>query len=424
MNLTSLIQLLQNKVSVLQTARGQAYSIGDMNQLNAIDAELLETQNTIAQLGTLANIAQAASSVNASLTQVAASGIDALQNPDPVVQGPSASAIFNGYDISAYATDPQYATKIQTILTSLPTFSVVGDIDAYIQSTAQGSPVTGSMVFSSAQQYGVDIPLMMAIMENDSDFGTLGIGASTFNPGNIGNTGTSTQTYPSWADGVSAVANWLNNHRVVTPTTPITPTPDTTTDATTTPAVIIPTTQVVAATSTAAFIIPTLNATTTPIFTPTNVATSTTATSTDTTSTSTSPIATSTTPTTSAATSTTATSTDSTVGTGDDNATTTPDNASNATSTATTTGDTATSTPPSNATTTPDAAASTTTSNATTTASGTTGADVTSTSDASGSADASTTTPTITAPPTDTAAPTLSAASSTQAIRKLRVKSA
>ena len=306
MNLNSLIQLLQNKLSILQTARGQAYSIGDLNQLNSIDKEILETQNTMTQLGTLANIAQAASSVNSTLADVAVSGINAIQNPAPVVQGPSASAVINGYDVSAYATDPLYEGKIRSILSTMPIFSIVGDIDRYIQAFASGSPVTGDMVYKASQQYGVDLPLMMAIMQNDSAFGTLGIGASTFNPGNIGNTGTSTQSYPSWNDGVTAVANWLNNHRVLTPTTPdpttTTPVTDpTTTDATTTPATVLPNTPITTATSTATFIIPTVSTTTpfinpatsTPVFinpaTSTNSVGSTTATSTSNTTSTTTP---------------------------------------------------------------------------------------------------------------------------------------
>lgn len=298
MNLNTIIQLLQNKLGILQTARGQAYSVGDLNQLNTIDTEILETQNTLSQLGALSNIAVAASSVNASLTDVAASGINAVKNPDPIVQGPSASAVVNGYDISAYATDPQYEAKIQLILSRMPMFSVVSNIDNYIQAVAIGSPVTGDMVYKASQLYGVDLPLMLAIMQNDSAFGTLGVGAKTLNPGNIGNTGTSTQSYPSWTDGVTAVASWLNNHRVVTPTvdpatitpTPVTPdttsttttatsTPTTTdsSTATTTPAAILPTTPVVAATSTIPFFIPTVNATTTPITTATStIATATT----------------------------------------------------------------------------------------------------------------------------------------------------
>jgi hypothetical protein len=296
MNLNTLIQLLQNKLSLLQTARGQAYAIGDFNQLNTIDSEILETQSTITQLATLSEIAKAATSVNASLFDVAASGIDAIQNPTPIVQGPSASAVINGYDVSAYATDPLYEEKIHNILNVMPTFSVVGDVDAYIQGLAPGSPVTGIMVYAAVQQYAVDLPLLVAIIQNDSSFGTLGVGARTFNPGNVGNTGSATRTYPSWEEGVSAVADWLNRHRVVTPVVdiaPVTPTdPQINTNVATVadvvpvtvppvvipppiPEVVLPTTPIVPVVTAATFIVPTANATTTPIVIPTDTATST-----------------------------------------------------------------------------------------------------------------------------------------------------
>ena len=51
-------------------------------------------------------------------------------------------------------------------------------------------------------------------MQNDSSFGTQGVGARTNNPGNVGNTGIAEQSYPTWQDGVNAVASWLDRHRV------------------------------------------------------------------------------------------------------------------------------------------------------------------------------------------------------------------
>lgn len=213
MDLNSLIQLLQNKIGILQTAKGQAYASGDLNQLNAIDKDLLETQNTITQLSTLAEIAKAAQSVNSSLASVAVSGISAVQDTT-TTQGPSASAIINGYDVSAYATDPLYEQKIQTIINAMPPLFVIDDINVYIKNVAPGSPVTGEMVITAAAQYFVNIPLLVAIMQNDSQFGTTGVGARTNNPGNVGNTGFAERSYPTWADGVNAVADWLDRHRV------------------------------------------------------------------------------------------------------------------------------------------------------------------------------------------------------------------
>jgi hypothetical protein len=269
MDVQYLIQLLQNKITILNNAKSQAFSVGDLDRINSIDKDIMDTQNTLAQLNTLANLANATAVTNMTPAEVIASGVDAIQTA-ATTQGPSASAVINGYDLSAYATDASYEDKIRTILRGMPTFTVVGDIDNYIQNAAPGSPVTGNMVYAAANQYNVDLSLLLAIIQNDSDFGTLGIGARTFNPGNIGNTGTSTQAFPSWNDGVTAVANWLNNHRVIDPTTisPVDVQTDATstpsTAATSTPAVILPTTPIVAATTT-----PTTTATSTnPLPTP------------------------------------------------------------------------------------------------------------------------------------------------------------
>ena len=91
------------------------------------------------------------------------------------------------------------------------------DINNYIQGLNPGSPVTGDMVIAAAAQYNVDIPLLVAIMQNDSGFGMLGVGARTNNPGNVGNTGSEERSYPTWAEGVAAVAEWLSRHRQIQP---------------------------------------------------------------------------------------------------------------------------------------------------------------------------------------------------------------
>jgi len=46
----------------------------------------------------------------------------------------------------------------------------------------------------------------------------VGVAIRTLNPGNVGNDDSGqTHTYSSWNDGVDAVASWLNNHRINTP---------------------------------------------------------------------------------------------------------------------------------------------------------------------------------------------------------------
>ncbi|MEN9621784.1 MAG: hypothetical protein RLZZ67_218 [Candidatus Parcubacteria bacterium] len=220
MNLTYLIQTLQNKITTLNNAKVQAFSMGDINMVESIEKDLIDTQNTFSQLTMLVSLNQAAESANSTPAEVVAIGLDAVQNE---IQGPSASAVVNGYDISAYATDPQHEQKIQTIVNGIPTLDLVTDIDTYIQSKASGSPVTGNMVVSSAGKFNVNIPLLLAIIQNDSAFGTLGVGARTFNPGNVGNTGMNEVNFGSWEAGVDAVAEWLAAHRIFVPSELVTP---------------------------------------------------------------------------------------------------------------------------------------------------------------------------------------------------------
>lgn len=225
MDITYLIQILERKVIILNNAKSQAFAMGDLEGINAIDKELLGVQNTLAQLGLLTTVTEVAVSTGTTPAEVVATAVDAAQNQ---TQGPSASAIVNGYDISAYATDALHEQKIQSIVNAMPAMTIASDIDTYIGSLVENSPVTGEMIMTAAALYNVDIPLIIAIIQNDSSFGTLGVGARTNNPGNVGNTGFAEQMYPSWQDGVIAVADWLNRHRVTdapAPTIPE-PTPD------------------------------------------------------------------------------------------------------------------------------------------------------------------------------------------------------
>lgn len=218
MNVEYLIQLLNNKLIVLNNAKILAYNNGDLPTINALEEEILGVNNTLSQLKLLQTIDVAAVSANVTPTEVITSGIEAVKNlviEGPSIQGPSASAIINGYDISAYATDALHEQKIQTIINAMPSVVTEEDIDNYIQDKALGSFVAGYMVVKAATEYSVDIPLLLAIMQNDSQFGMVGIGARTNNPGNVGNDGINERVYPSWEEGVLAVAEWLDRHRVV-----------------------------------------------------------------------------------------------------------------------------------------------------------------------------------------------------------------
>lgn len=122
------------------------------------------------------------------------------------------------YDIGTYATDPNHEARIQSILDNMGQMTSVSQMDSYIQSVAPGSPITGQMIANASEKYGTSWETMMAIMQQDSSFGTKGAGARSFNPGNVGNTETATSTgnlvnFGDWQSGVDAVAQNLARRR-------------------------------------------------------------------------------------------------------------------------------------------------------------------------------------------------------------------
>lgn len=125
----------------------------------------------------------------------------------------------NSYDISSYATDPNHEVAVKSLLSNMGQFKTEEDINSYIKSVSPNSPITGKMVTTSAEKYGVSWEAMVAMMQQDSSLGTAGKGARTFNPGNVGNDDSGNlRNYGSWDKWVDAVANWLSNHRAETPT--------------------------------------------------------------------------------------------------------------------------------------------------------------------------------------------------------------
>lgn len=127
-----------------------------------------------------------------------------------VAQGIVATSTGETYDIKSYATDPTHEAKIQSILNNIGQLKSIADIDNYISSVVPNSPVTGQMIANSASKYGVSWEMMVAIMQQDSSFGTAGKAVRTKNPGNVGNTDSGgTQTFGSWQAGVDAVAKNL-----------------------------------------------------------------------------------------------------------------------------------------------------------------------------------------------------------------------
>ena len=212
MNIDYLIQLLTNRYNGLLLAKDQAFQSGELERIIAVDAEILDVQNTLSKLKLISTIEQTASLTPFSEAQVVRNGIEYSFNPTVLNDATSCLLLYN---IVPYATDPNHELKIQTILENMGVMYSSSDIDAYLQSTAPLSPLTGDMIFQACEKYLVDTRLAMAIMQQDSLFGTIGIGARTFNPGNVGNTGSSEHTFTSWEEGVEAVAMWLDNHRII-----------------------------------------------------------------------------------------------------------------------------------------------------------------------------------------------------------------
>ena len=60
MDVNYLIQVLERKVIILNNAKSQAFSSGDLDALNSVDQELLGVQNTLTQLNLLASVTAAA----------------------------------------------------------------------------------------------------------------------------------------------------------------------------------------------------------------------------------------------------------------------------------------------------------------------------------------------------------------------------
>lgn len=212
MNIDYLIKLLENKSIVLNDAKVSAFSSGDLERITTLEREINETQNTLYRLRLLQTTEQAAALANTSIQTMMVAGVEAVQT---IINNPDAKLSLGEYDISTYATDPLHEQKVATILAGISVMTSPESVDTYIQSVAPGSPVTGSMVLLSAKKHAVDSRLLIALMQQDSSLGTVGVGASTFNPGNVGNTGTETKIFASWEEGVDAVAAWLNNHRIL-----------------------------------------------------------------------------------------------------------------------------------------------------------------------------------------------------------------
>lgn len=140
------------------------------------------------------------------------------QEPIKPVVSPK-NYIIGGVDIARWATDPTHEQKITRIYNGIQASSSPQDLHSYIRSRAPTTTITGQDVWDAAKTYRVDPKLVVAIIQQDSSFGTAGKGSRTNNPGNVGNDDAgNTQRYKTMRDGVFAVAKLLSKWKVGTQT--------------------------------------------------------------------------------------------------------------------------------------------------------------------------------------------------------------
>jgi hypothetical protein len=145
---------------------------------------------------------------NALSTAKNGSGSLTVANPNP-------GKVIGGYDFTNYATDPNWGNGVKSVLGALPQMQNANDVTAYIQKVAPKSQITGSMIIASAQKYGVNPVLMLAISQHESGLGTLGAGANTYNPGNVGNVDSGGRVNQgSWQSGLDALARNISERHL------------------------------------------------------------------------------------------------------------------------------------------------------------------------------------------------------------------
>lgn len=138
------------------------------------------------------------------------------------------------YDLSSYASDPNYTNTISQIIGNVGPVSSAADAQNYISKIMPTSPISGAMVMNAAAKYGVDPAVMLAQLQQESQMGTSNVATQNNNPTGI----TWSQTYqnshpgvskgsarpeggnyvkfPSLQDGINANAEWLGNHPSLT----------------------------------------------------------------------------------------------------------------------------------------------------------------------------------------------------------------
>jgi len=127
--------------------------------------------------------------------------------------------IVNGFDITDYAPPPhgQIVVRIAEYIERHLLDPCAANITKYIQFRAPDSPLTGEMFLASCENHNLrseGLNLLMALIQQDSMYGTKGEGADLHNPGNVGDDDAGhTRDYGTWQNGVDAVAEWMNQHR-------------------------------------------------------------------------------------------------------------------------------------------------------------------------------------------------------------------
>ena len=136
------------------------------------------------------------------------------------------------YDLSTYNLDPNYSNTINSISSQIGSIASSKDAQTYISQVNPTSPITGEMVMNASNHYGIDPTTMMALMQQESGFGTSPVATKNNNVGGITWTQAYQDAHPgsskggarppaeggnyvhfnSLQDGVNAQAQWLANN--------------------------------------------------------------------------------------------------------------------------------------------------------------------------------------------------------------------
>ena len=91
----------------------------------------------------------------------------------------------NVYDLTGYATDPNHAKSVQSIINNIGKAESESDIDSYIKKTNANSPITGTMIKDVADVYNIGMAELTAILQQESMLGTSNVATTNNNPGGI-----------------------------------------------------------------------------------------------------------------------------------------------------------------------------------------------------------------------------------------------